>query len=89
MITQAVTQTVTFKLLTWEGSEEEIRDFAGDKFIRMADDGVALCQAPRDHVIRLRPGDFVLKPLDAELPLLWFFGDDPWVPVLFQRLQAN
>lgn len=86
MITQATTQPITFSFLTWDGTEDEIKEFAGNKFIGMTDDGTALCQAPRDHVIHLRPGDFVLKPLDTELSLLWFFGDDPWVPVMFQHL---
>lgn len=83
MIQEAVALPVEFYMLTWEGNEEELKSFIGDRFLYMEDDGTAVCRQPRGHQIRLRAGDHVLKAREKELPLLWFIGEEPWVGTLF------
>jgi hypothetical protein len=84
MISHATTIPGVFQILTWDGSEEELRAFAGPRFLRLGSDGSAYCLASRDGIVHLYPGDYVLKLDDPEAPLLWIYGDSKWLPALFR-----
>jgi hypothetical protein len=88
MIEPAETRYVHFRMLTWEGDVQELRDFGiGDLILFVASDGTVTCKQPRGHKIRLRPGDKVLlldEPDAGGMSPLWFIGDDGWAGKLFR-----
>jgi hypothetical protein len=85
VISHVSTVPGTFQLLTWDGTEEEIREFAGDRFLRLDDDGVAYCVIARNGITRFYPGDHVLKLEDASELFLWIVKGSKWLPALFGR----
>lgn len=74
-------------VIEWSGNREdeaELRKFCGDRLHYVRDDGVAaIGDEPFVTEIFAGKGDLLVKPVEAEGPLLRLPGNIHWAQVLF------
>lgn len=78
---------IELEVLEWSGDkadEKELREFCGDRLQYVRDDGVAaIGEEPFMTDGFASAGDLLVKPVEAEGPILKLPGNINWVQVLF------